>query len=364
MYHMKIYALYLPQFYETEYNNRWWGDKFTEWKHVKNAKPLFQGHMQPKHPLDSRYYNLLDKNTVVWQTEMMHEYCIDGFIYYHYYFNGKKLLEKPAENLLKWKDINQPFCFNWANHSWYRAKEGSKELLMEQTYGNKEDWKQHFDYLLPFFNDSRYIKINNKPLFIIYDPTFNEKHEMFACFDQWCKNEGFDGLYLVEECLNICKNSFDNFINNKSKITQKIYVTEPMAGKVAYMHHNRSKFQKAIFYIRSILNQKGYMKYIEKYDGNSLLQNVMDLNVQREDIIPGLFFEWDNTPRHSHRGYIINPISKDMFSKYMDYNKDKDFIIINAWNEWGEGMVLEPTEENKYKYLEWIKEWALNQRQS
>ena len=133
---------------------------------------LYKNHLQPKLPLNDNYYNLLDKETVEWQTKLMKKYHVDGLIYYHYYFKGKLLLEKPAENLLKWKDIDQPFFFCWANHSWFRSWEGSKKLLVKQKYGNKEDWEKHFQYLLPFFIDARYEKKDGKPLFMVFE---NEK---------------------------------------------------------------------------------------------------------------------------------------------------------------------------------------------
>ncbi|MRM91196.1 polysaccharide biosynthesis protein [Faecalicatena contorta] len=351
---MKVYALYLPQFHETDENNEWWGKGFTEWTNVKKAHPLFSKHMQPKHPLNGNYYNLLKKETVEWQTKLMHEYGIDAFIYYHYYFNGKKLLEKPAENLLKWKDIEQPFFFNWANHTWNRSWKGSKEVLMEQTYGEEKDWEEHFDYLKDFFLDNRYIKVDNKPLFIIYDGSFAEKEAMFSYFDKRCKEIGFDGLYLIEECFNAEKSALEQFSNNLCSITKNIYFTQPLIGKSVYIR--KSKINLFYEKITSRLNQKGIISRTKVYDGDKLLKVSMQ-KCNYNNMIPGLFFEWDNTPRHENRGFIIDGISKNMFMKYMDFYGHSDFIIINAWNEWCEGMMLEPTEELGYKYLEWIKEW-------
>lgn len=148
---MKKFAFYLPQFHTIPENDEWWGVGFTEWTKVKSDVPLYKGHIQPIHPYNDNCYNLLDKGTVVWQNNLMHEYGIDGMIYYHYYFKGRKLLEKPVENLLIWKDINQPFFFCWANHDWNRFWQGTKEILVKQEYGTKDDWEEHFQYLLPFF---------------------------------------------------------------------------------------------------------------------------------------------------------------------------------------------------------------------
>ena len=194
---MRIFSFYLPQYHEIPENNEWWGKGFTEWTNVRKAKPLFKGHIQPLHPLNDNYYDLMDKRTVEWQTRLMKEYGLTGMIYYHYYFCGKKLLEKPTENLLKWKDIDQPFFFCWANHSWKKTWNGTSELLIEQTYGDECDWEEHFQYLLPFFKDDRYEKINNKPVFMFFISQFEKKQDIVKYFNKRCKESGFNGIYII-----------------------------------------------------------------------------------------------------------------------------------------------------------------------
>lgn len=356
---MELFALFLPQFHEIPENDEWWGKGFTEWRNVRGAKPLFKGHLQPRHPFEDNYYNLMNKDTVVWQTSLLKDYGIDGLIYYHYYFNGRKLLERPAENLLKWTEIDQPFFFNWANHSWNRSWKGSTEVLMEQTYGNEDDWKRHFEYLLPFFQDKRYKKINNKPVFMIYNPSFPEKIAMFSCFNEWCKEKGFDGIFVIDECFSPYTTEWKRFFADRDNISQKMYLTLPLAGR-SIVTHEKSKITQLKHKIINKLNQKGIIRTLIKYEGNDLLRAVMNEKYHDEAIIPGLFFEWDNTPRHGNRGYIINPISEDVFLEYMEYYKDSDMMIVNAWNEWCEGMMLEPTKENGYRYLEWIKKWKVD----
>lgn len=171
---MKVVALYLPQFHKVPENEAWWGKDFTDWVSTKNGFPVYKDHYQPHIPLNKNYYDLLDKNTMQWQSELMRKYQIDGFCFYHYWFNDdKQMLEKPAQNLLKWDDIDMPFCFCWANMSWARSwakmkdadfwinedeittAEYGKALLIEQTYGEKANWEKHFNYLLKFFMDSR-----------------------------------------------------------------------------------------------------------------------------------------------------------------------------------------------------------------
>ena len=126
---MKKFAIFLPQFHEIPENNKWWGKGFTEWTHVRNATPLFSGHDQPQIPLNGNYYNLLEKDSVIWQSDLLHNYGLDGFAYYHYWFNGTPLLEKPLKNLLNWKDINQKYFLYWANHSWVKSEKKEQKIL-------------------------------------------------------------------------------------------------------------------------------------------------------------------------------------------------------------------------------------------
>jgi hypothetical protein len=355
---MRWFALYLPQFHEIEENNNWWGKGFTEWTHVNGAKPLYPGHHQPIKPLNDNYYNLMDKETVQWQTDLMKQYGIDGLVYYHYYFCGKKLLEKPAENLLKWKDIDQKFFFCWANHSWYQAKNGVKKLLLEQTYGDQSDWEAHFQYLLPFFQDSRYEKKDNKPVFMIFAPKFPEKNEMLGFFDARCKEVGFDGIYVIETFIDASsKENFNIFRENQSKHTQLTYIREP-AVSYEILNRNRRK-TAAMFAVRCMrkLSTLGILPWVEKINGNRIYRIMQKKAPRGEKMCHGLFFSWDNTPRHSVRGYVITPPSKEMVMEHAKSIRNDEYVIVNAWNEWAEGMVLEPTAHNGYKYLEWIRQF-------
>ncbi|QNQ83114.1 polysaccharide biosynthesis protein [Lactobacillus sp. PV037] len=350
---MKKFAFFLPQFHEIPENDKWWGKGFTEWTNVRKASPLYKGQEQPKHPLNNNYYNLLNKKTMEWQTNLMNKYGLDGFIYYHYYFTGKMLLEKPAENLLRWKEIPQHFFFCWANHTWKRSWEGKTDILQEQTYGTKKDWEKHFQYLLPFFKDSRYEKRNNKPLFMIFNPDFEEKNALFNYFDKRCKEEGFSGLCLIETYSG--SENLQEFKNSESGVTQYTFFREPLISQSEYIHHNI--FRRTYHHFNKKIREKGWIHKPYIINGN----NLMDIKLHHEplgkDIANGLWFEWDNTPRHKQRGYVITPYDHAKFIKYMDLIKDQEYLFINAWNEWAEGMILEPTQERKYKYLEWLKEF-------
>lgn len=352
---MKTFAYYLPQYHCIPENDQWWGKGFTEWVNVKNATPLFNGHNQPKIPLNENYYNLLDKDTVIWQTKLMQDYHIDGLIYYHYYFNGKLLLEKPAENLLKWKEIKQNFFFCWANHPWIRSWEGKKEVIMPLSYGDVNDWEKHFIYLLDFFKDDRYEKKDNKPLFCIYKSDFEEKNDIFKYFDKRCKEEGFAGIYLIETFSG--ELPFKEFLNNTSPITDRVVFREPSIQIFAWHKTKFSVFRKVFNRFLNFMRNKNIYRKPRIYNGADLMRLKIDNYVEQQVEIPCVWFEWDNTPRHKQRGYIITPYNQDLFNEYMKLISNKDYLFINAWNEWAEGMFLEPTEDYGYKYLKWVSDF-------
>lgn len=349
---MKIIAYYLPQFHEIYENNKWWGKGFTEWTNIKKAKKLYKDHNQPIVPLNKFYYNLMDKETVEWQTKLANQYGIEGFCYYHYWFKGRKILEKPAENLLKWKSINQKFCFCWANHSWKKTWNGTMEMLIEQKYGNQKEWEEHILYLLDFFKDERYIKIDNRPVFMIYlskdIPNFEKRIKFY---NEKCIQNGFDGIYIIES-INVGNNE------NKSSSINAVTLREPSMG-IASLNF----FQKLEFKIKKNISEK-YFNKPKIFKSNKIYKKSLEVLSKYEtkkDLIAGGFAKWDSTPRHSKRGYIIKNDKIVDFENYLREQKkimksrNIEYMFFNAWNEWAEGMYLEPDEQDKYKYLEIIK---------
>lgn len=361
---MKKFAIYLPQFHEIPENDKWWGKGFTEWVNVKRAKPLFKGHNQPKVPLNKNYYNLLDTSTVKWQEKLMHDYGIDGLVYYHYFFDGKLLLEQPALNLLKDTSIDYAFFFCWPSEPWRKSWNGTSEIIMPQSY-NEDFWEAHFQYLLQFFKDERYEKINNKPLFMIHNTEDVRKHrDMIDYFDSRCIDEGFNGIGIVETYRG---GDFDLFHSECLKQTVLTFVREP---EVSYDINKKKLLQIPKHSFHAI--KKRILKYvtiksrwiesilgriIEKYDGNTFYDIMTKNMLDGTQIARGMFFGWDNTPRHSYRGFVITPPDKNHVRAFFNsLNDNSDYLFINAWNEWAEGMILEPTEADGYKYLEWLKE--------
>ena len=371
---MKIIAFYLPQFHNIPENDEWWGNGFTEWTNVKKAKPLYEGHKQPRVPLGENYYNLLDDNVKIWQADLAKKYGVYGFCYYHYWFNGKMLLEKPMEQMLANKEVDMPFCICWANEPWTKAWVGDeRKLLIAQEYGQEEEWKQHFMYLLPFFKDERYITKNGKPLFVFYRPDIVPcMKEMIETWDKLAKENGLSGITFAFQ-------SGDYDWNNSKEANLFDYDIEfqpPYASH--WLYSNDGKFVSALKKCRRLLAgwagkkfgidlyRYGTAQYkkmtgqtVANYD--SMWQKIIEAKPVRSNSIPGAFVKWDNTPRHGERGQI-NVGTPEKFEYYLskqikhareDYHED--MIFMYAWNEWAEGGYLEPDEDDKYGYLEAIK---------
>lgn len=366
---MKIITFYLPQFHEIPENNKWWGKGFTEWVNVKKAKPLFNGHYQPRIPENKNYYNLLNKTTIEWQANIAKKYGIYGFCFYHYWFDGHMLLEKPMEIFLNDKNININFCISWANEDWTNAwTDGDNKTLISQTYGFKQDWIKHFNYFLKFFKDNRYIKINNKPLLIIYRPELiGCLNEMLDTWNELAIKEGFDGIEFAYQHYNFStiKNKDDSRFSYQIEY-QPQYCMKEIENRKLIIVLKKLK-NKADIFFQKIFHKKIEISSIfkgnlKKYDYDELWNNILKRNPENKKNVPGAFVGWDNTPRKGTRGSVVINNTPDKFESYMikqinnaKEKYKKDMIFMFAWNEWAEGGYLEPDEKYKFKYLQAIK---------
>lgn len=371
---MKIIAFYLPQFHEIPENDEWWGKGFTEWVNVKKAKPLYDGHVQPKVPLDHNYYDLLDENVQVWQSELAKKYGVYGFCYYHYWFNGKMLLEKPIENMLRNQEIDIPFCICWANEAWTKAWVNDTKVLIPQHYGTRKEWEEHFNYMLPFFQDARYIRHEGKPLFIFYKPELIDcADEMIDCFQELAKKAGLPGLTIAYQHGNMDfyfpkkdRSKYDLNIEfqpiyARNDLSQKRSIEHPIYSFVKKVYNKASIFAGKKFGFEIMRRKES--NQVQKFDYDEIWESILSKKVVDEKRVPGAFAMWDNTPRHGLKGHVYTGSTPEKFKAYLlqliqkaKYEYQKDMIFVYAWNEWAEGGYLEPDEENGYGYLEAIKE--------
>ncbi len=341
----QIIAFYLPQFYPFPENDEWWGKGFTEWTNVGKAKPLFRGHDQPRVPTELGYYDLRLPIVREQQAEMAREAGVTAFCYWHYWFgNGKRLIADVFNEVMESGKPDFPFCLGWANHSWYAKNWNSdgtttNKILIEQTYPGVEDAKMHFDFLLKAFRDTRYVKIDGKPFFYIYDPD-SIPAEYIRLFREWTQEGGFPDLYLVA---NIVSPSVD-----KNEVLKKGFDAVNFQRLAISFDKNRLK--------------RGWVNYGRKLKGLLLHRpaNLADYRkvypelITEEDkelcVIPSLVPQWDHTPRSGWNGALFVHSTPDYFYRHalmaLDAVRDKPvkhrILFLKSWNEWGEGNYMEP----------------------
>lgn len=364
---IKIIANYLPQYHRIPENDKWWGDGFTDWVAVKKAKPLFDGHREPRIPLDNNYYDLSDVENIRWQANLARQYGIYGFGIYHYWFSSDlQLLQTPSEIILNNKDIDIHYMFIWDNCTWKRTwsklsggnawapsfdekdaylsiNENPNGILAELKYGNKVDWKLHFDYLLNFFKDERYIKIRNKPVFSFYQPRndFAVIKEMVSYWDKLAKENGFDGIMCLSKDI-----LYPAKLSCQMKYSPFQMTTPPLFLKYKF---------------KSYLNAR--KKTIAVWNYDEVWKDILfEAKISSKKAYLCGFVDYDDSPRRGENARIIIGGTPIKFKTYMrqliDISKrqGKEYVFLMAWNEWGEGSYLEPDTEYKYEYLEAIKD--------
>ncbi len=352
---IRAIAIHLPQFHPTAENDKWWGKGFTEWTNVTKAKPLFKDHYQPHLPADMGYYDLRLEQSRVQQAALAKQYGIEGFCYYHYWFNGKRILNEPLDRILALKKPDFPFMYCWANENWTRRWDGADhEILIEQKYSDDDD-RDHIQWLCKnVFSDERYITINGAPVFIIYRLNLlpNIK-KTIAIWREEAAKAGFNKIY-------ICgfQSMGTNYINP---------VVDGLDAAIEFQP-NWSFLQKTDFW--SKLKYKYRIKEgapsIFTYD--TLVAKSIAAEAPNYKQYPCITPSWDNSARKKRFAIIIKNSTpkkyynwlKEILKKFKPYSKEENFLFINAWNEWAEGNHLEPDQKWGRAYLEETKK-ALNE---
>ena len=361
---MKAIAFYLPQFHPIPENDQWWGAGFTEWTNVAKARPLYKGHYQPQIPADLGFNDLRLRETRIAQADMARKYGIGGFCYYHYWFNGRPLLEKPAESMVADGEPDFPFCFCWANETWSRRWDGQEhEILIEQDLTIYDPVK-HFSYLSESFNDARYIRVDGRPLFLVYRiDQFPDIRGTIKSWREAVKQLGFTGIYLCavrshmhtysdEETIEL---GFDGVVGFEPH--SRTLLHQKWSNKLRFF------FPRAFNYT---LRKLGLNNAIDEctvlhiFDYKMLAKTAMQATRSVVRFFPCAIPSWDNSARRKSGATIIQNDDPVLFESWLvecaervkGYPEDEQLVFINAWNEWAEGCHLEPDLRNGTSFLE------------
>ena len=370
-------AIHLPQFHPIPENDVWWGKGFTEWRNVVQAKPRFMGHYQPHIPADLGFYDLRLPEVRQQQAELAKAYGIYGFCYYHYWFNGRQVLERPLKEILESGKPDFPFMLCWANENWTKIWDGTENnVLLEQKYSD-EDHYAHAEFLIPFFKDPRYIKVENKPVFVVYkDALIPNLKRMTEIFREVAARHGLE-LYLCrfEREIGTLPNQaaalgFDAGIEFQPN-SKNFHLFKK---KIAYRFNPIKICKSMLFMISTRLNNGLLASLIAWFASKGWLDNHINYaayvdfdlsNPIKHDVFPGVSPSWDNSSRLQFtRATIIKGSTPKLFKKWVESkikifnppSPDENFLFINAWNEWAEGNHLEPCLKYGHGYLEALKQ--------
>lgn len=340
----KLLAYYLPQFHPTPQNDAWWGKGVTEWNNVSRAVPQYVGHYQPRLPGELGYYDLRIEENLRRQVELAQMYGIHGFSFYYYWFDGTRLLDKPLDMFLNSKDIDFPFCLCWANESWTRRFDGScGEILMNQTE-SVESYNAFIESVVPYMHDARYIRVEKRPLLIIYRPSFvPDCRNTLGNWRRHCLDAGVGDPYII----GVKEHTFDADLLNLGFDAQSEFHPgtlfrhcEDIGSKIDFV---RSDFGGIVLDYCDIVENKKYFRY----NSPKLHRAVMPM--------------WDNTARRDNKGMIFEGSTPELYKQWLEdvflevkarEDLKEPFVFINAWNEWGEGAYLEPDRKYGYAYLD------------
>lgn len=354
----RLIAYYLPQFHPVPENDEWWGAGFTEWTNVARAKPLFAGHEQPRVPAHLGFYDLRIPEVRQRQADMARDHGIEAFCYWHYWFgNGRTILEKPLQEVLRLGEPDFPFCLGWANESWTGVWYGAKNrILIEQKYPGDEDYRAHFNYVLPFLRDPRYMRVNGKPVFLILRPEQIPDEKAFTdLWRQLADEAGLEGIHFIgfrEEDWQPRDHGFDG---------------------ATFSHHNviRWKLRDATLkrrLQRKLRRWRGQPEHVYSFaETVPYMHGPLHLQDGGDDHYPCIVTGWDNSPRSGTASTVLTGYTPDVFREHVrnviarvqHKPMEQRLVFVKSWNEWAEGNFLEPEQQYGMAFLETLRDEVL-----
>lgn len=368
---LKPIAIHLPQFHPVQENDQWWGKGFTEWRNVSKAKPLFEGHYQPHLPADLGFYDLRLEESRIEQAELARLYGIEGFCYYHYWFNGKRVLERPVNEILQTKKPDFPFMLCWANENWTRRWDGQdQDVLLSQEYSTEDDIN-HIEYLIEVFKDPRYIRVNNKPVIIIYKTFLLPDPKKTA--DTWRKVAAQHGLelYICHMVFSYVKgirkhDGFDAAIDFEPfGVRRNIDIFQEMEKRRFQKFKSKGTIKKVLEKLSIAKKEVDDTLHYNLIDYDYCYQNLKAINEFGYTLFPGITPGWDNSARRGNNpSLVLNNSTPEKFKIWLEkivedfipYSEEENFVFINAWNEWAEGNHMEPCLKWGHAYLQSVKD--------
>ena len=353
MSHIKAIAFYLPQYHPIPENDEWWGKGFTEWTNVAKSKPLFKEHYQPHLPADLGFYDLRLPEARQAQADLAREYGIHGFCYYHYWFNGKRLLERPFNDVLASDKPDFPFCLCWANENWTRRWDGQdQEILAEQVYSEEND-RLHMQWLAQAFQDPRYIRVEGKPLFMVYRAMkIPDPKKTSQIWREEARKLGIGEIFLCRV------ESFSDEHTDPTQIGFDAAVEfQPDWGKLGLPLQTGRRWNLA----RKLkLAEKAYANN-RIFDYSTMVESMLKKPNPAYLRFPCVTPSWDNSARRRENATIIKDSAPEIYEQWLkqviqnivkDHRNSERIVFINAWNEWAEGNHLEPCQKWGRAYLE------------
>jgi len=352
---VRAIAFYLPQYHPVPENDEWWGKGFTEWTNTAKAKPLYPGHYQPHVPADLGFYDLRLPEARLAQAELARQYGIEAFCYYHYWFGGRRLLQRPFEEVLASGQPDFPFCLCWANQTWTGIWHGApNRILVEQTYPGDDDHRRHFEYLLPAFSDRRYLRVDGKPLFVIYNPDeLPQPQRVTDLWRRWAQDAGLPDLYLVAEHPAVdwrpAQHGFDARVEIRLPPRRKVLET-------------RVSWQQPMRKLKYAYANWRQLPTIHRYE--DVLPFLVGEAVEGITAFPCVIPNWDNTPRSGSNGMVLADATPELFRRQLRRAIDRvqaapaeqRLVFVKSWNEWAEGNHLEPDLKFGHAYLEVVRD--------